>query len=161
MAKLTHFDDDGNARMVAVSEKQVTHRLAMVSGKVQMLATTASQIADRSLSKGDVISVARLAGIMAAKKTSDLIPLCHPIALDSVQLGFEFENETTLVVTATVLAEQKTGVEMEAFTAVSVACLTIYDMCKSVDRSMKISEIQLERKSGGKSGDFDRANQQG
>lgn len=143
--------------MVAVSDKQITQRSARVCGKVKMLAATAKQIADRSMSKGDVIAVARLAGIMAAKKTSDLIPLCHPISLDSVELNFEFEDETTLSVSATVLAEQKTGVEMEAFTAVSVACLTIYDMCKSVDRSMSILKIQLEQKSGGKSGDFDRS----
>jgi cyclic pyranopterin phosphate synthase len=119
-----------------------------------MLADTAKLIKDYAIGKGDVISVARLAGIMAAKRTSDLIPLCHPISLDSVELGFDFEDDTTILVEAKVLAEQKTGVEMEAFTAVTVACMTIYDMCKSVDRSMTISDIRLESKTGGKGGDF-------
>ena len=152
--------------MVSVSDKVPTHRIAVVSGQVIMQRTTADLIADRKFGKGDVIEVARLAGIMAAKRTSDLIPLCHPIALDSVdlKLAFDTANPTlenkdttaTLVVSATVAAEQKTGVEMEAFTAVSIACLTVYDMCKSVDRSMQVSNIQLEHKSGGKSGDFRR-----
>ena len=140
--------------MVAVSNKHATHRSAVVSGRVKMLADTAKLIKDYAIGKGDVISVARLAGIMAAKRTSDLIPLCHPISLDSVELGFDFEDDTTILVEAKVLAEQKTGVEMEAFTAVTVACMTIYDMCKSVDRSMTISDIRLESKTGGKGGDF-------
>lgn len=151
--------------MVSVSDKAATHRVAVVSGQVIMQRTTADLIAKREFGKGDVIEVARLAGIMASKRTSDLIPLCHPIALDSVELKLAFaesdsqkidaDGETsTLVISATVVAEQKTGVEMEAFTAVSIACLTVYDMCKSVDRSMRVTNIQLDRKSGGKSGDF-------
>lgn len=151
--------------MVSVSDKVATHRVAVVSGQVIMQRSTADLIAGREFGKGDVIEVARLAGIMASKRTSDLIPLCHPIALDSVDLNLAFiesnlkntdaDFETAiLVVSATVVAEQKTGVEMEAFTAVSVACLTVYDMCKSVDRSMRVTNIQLEKKSGGKSGEF-------
>ena len=153
--------------MVSVSEKTATHRIAIVSGQVIMQRSTADLIANRKFGKGDVIEVARLAGIMASKRTSELIPLCHPIALDSVDLKLAFEQTSTttkqlddpaatLVVSATVAAEQKTGVEMEAFTAVSIACLTVYDMCKSVDRSMRVTNIQLEHKSGGKSGDFHR-----
>ena len=164
--QLTHFDDQGNARMVSVSDKSATQRIAIVSGQVIMQRNTAELISNRKFGKGDVIEIARLAGIMAAKRTSDLIPLCHPIALDSVDLKLAFDepsstNENpsdtaTLVVSATVAAEQKTGVEMEAFTAVTIGCLTVYDMCKSVDRSMRVSNIQLEHKSGGKSGDFNR-----
>jgi len=165
--QLTHFDDQGNARMVSVSDKVATHRVAVVSGQVIMQRSTAGLITDKKFSKGDVIEIARLAGIMAAKRTSELIPLCHPIALDSVDLKLDFaptssttekydDATATLLVSATVAAEQKTGVEMEAFTAVSIACLTVYDMCKSVDRSMRVSNIQLEHKSGGKSGDFQR-----
>ena len=153
--------------MVSVSDKTATQRIAIVSGQVIMQLSTAELISDRKFAKGDVIEIARLAGIMASKRTSELIPLCHPIALDSVDLKLAFDksvstidnlNNTTatLVVSATVAAEQKTGVEMEAFTAVSIACLTVYDMCKSVDRSMCVSNIQLEHKSGGKSGDFNR-----
>lgn len=163
--QLTHFDDQGAARMVSVSDKTATHRVAVVSGQVVMKRATADLINKREFGKGDVIEVARLAGIMASKRTSELIPLCHPIALDSVDLKLAFaasdskntggDSETaTLLVSATVVAEQKTGVEMEAFTAVSIACLTVYDMCKSVDRSMRVTNIQLEQKSGGKSGDF-------
>ena len=153
--------------MVSVSDKAVTHRIAVVSGQVIMNSDTADLISNKAFGKGDVIEIARLAGIMASKRTSELIPLCHPIALDSVDLKFAFSEPTekasdaehttaTLVVSATVVAEQKTGVEMEAFTAVSIACLTVYDMCKSVDRSMQVTQIQLEQKSGGKSGDFRR-----
>ena len=153
--------------MVSVSDKAVTHRIAVVSGQVIMNSDTADLISNKAFGKGDVIEIARLAGIMASKRTSELIPLCHPIALDSVDLKFAFPETTekasdaehataTLVVSATVVAEQKTGVEMEAFTAVSIACLTVYDMCKSVDRSMQVTQIQLEQKSGGKSGDFRR-----
>ena len=167
--QLTHFDDQGNARMVSVSTKTASHRIAVVSGRVIMQRSTADLITNKEFSKGDVIDIARLAGIMAAKRTSELIPLCHPIALDSVDLSLAFDESTpaaenpsdstaTLMVSATVAAEQKTGVEMEAFTAVSIACLTVYDMCKSVDRSMRVSDIQLEHKSGGKSGDFHRQN---
>ena len=153
--------------MVSVSDKAVTHRIAVVSGQVIMNSDTADLISNKAFGKGDVIEIARLAGIMASKRTSELIPLCHPIALDSVDLKFAFSETTekasdaeyataTLVVSATVVAEQKTGVEMEAFTAVSIACLTVYDMFKSVDRSMQVTQIQLEQKSGGKSGDFRR-----
>ena len=153
--------------MVSVSDKTATNRVAVVSGQVIMNRDTAELISNKAFGKGDVIEIARLAGIMASKRTSELIPLCHPIALDSVDLKFSFSETTenipnadhtkaTLEVSATVVAEQKTGVEMEAFTAVSIACLTVYDMCKSVDRSMQVTQIQLEHKSGGKSGDFRR-----
>ncbi len=153
--------------MVSVSDKTATHRVAVVSGQVIMNSDTADLITNKAFGKGDVIEIARLAGIMASKRTSELIPLCHPITLDSVDLKFAFtetaandsdanHGTATLVVSATVAAEQKTGVEMEAFTAVSIACLTVYDMCKSVDRSMQVTQIQLEHKSGGKSGDFRR-----
>ncbi|MCL4137226.1 UNVERIFIED_CONTAM: hypothetical protein GTU68_063367 [Idotea baltica] len=157
MSELTHFDQDGNVHMVDVGSKAITQRTAIVSGQVTMDSSTMTLIQNGGLSKGDVLAVARLAGIMASKRTADLIPLCHPIAIDSVDLNLAKSDATTLTVTATVSSTGRTGVEMEAFTAVSVACLTVYDMCKSVDRSMKIGEIQLEHKSGGKSGEFRRA----
>ena len=154
MSDLTHFDDQGASRMVDVGEKPVTHRVARASGLVRMKATTRTLIMDRQLAKGDVLEVARLAGIMAAKKTGELIPLCHPLPLEAVRIDFaEFEADA-LRIEATVEVTAKTGVEMEALTAVSVAALTVYDMCKSVDREMRIEQIQLEEKSGGKSGHF-------
>jgi cyclic pyranopterin phosphate synthase len=157
MAELTHFDERGGSRMVDTSAKPETVREATASGLIRMQAATAALIADRKLAKGDVLEVARLAGIMAAKRTADLIPLCHPLPLTSVRLDLAFVNETCLRVEATVRVVARTGVEMEALTAVSAACLTVYDMCKAVDRAMSIERIQLEAKSGGQSGTFVRA----
>lgn len=156
MSELTHFDDQGASRMVDVGGKSATRRVARASGRVVMQATTLKLVQDRSLAKGDVLEVARLAGIMAAKKTGDLIPLCHPLPLDSVQIDFTFPDESSVRIEATAAITAKTGVEMEALTAVSVAALTIYDMCKAVDKAMRIVEIQLEEKTGGKSGHFRR-----
>jgi cyclic pyranopterin phosphate synthase len=197
---LSHFDDSGAARMVDVGQKQVTERMARASARVRMLPDTLALVRDGRLSKkGDVLQVARLAGIMAAKRTGELIPLCHPLPLDGVSIDFAFPGEpvhsvmarspdraieateglrdktevigrpaveagagsgdprTTLAIEATVRTTARTGVEMEALTAVTVAALTVYDMCKSVDRSMVIEQIQLEEKSGGKSGHFARS----
>lgn len=142
--------------MVDVSSKEVTTRHARASGRVHMLPATARLIQDRGLSKGDVLEVARLAGIMAAKQTGSLIPLCHPLPLDSVELSLGFRDESTLVIEATVVVTARTGVEMESLVAVSVAALTVYDMCKGVDRAMTIEGIQLEEKLGGRSGHFRR-----
>ena len=157
MVEFPHFDADGHSRMVDVGQKPITPRVAVASGLVTMESATLELIRDRKIQKGDVLELARIAGIMATKKTGDLIPLCHPIRIDSVDANFEFQNDHTVRVVVTVSANERTGVEMEALTAVSAACLTIYDMCKSVDRAMKISNIQLEEKSGGKSGYFRRA----
>jgi cyclic pyranopterin phosphate synthase len=154
--ELTHFDDSGASRMVNVSAKEITQRLARASGLVRMAPATLRLIRDRQLSKGDVLAVAQLAGIMGAKRTSELIPLCHPLPLESVTVAFDFPDEQTIRIEATVQVTAKTGVEMEAITAVSVAALTIYDMCKSVDRGMAIESIRLEEKSGGRSGRFER-----
>jgi cyclic pyranopterin phosphate synthase len=156
MSELTHFDEQGASRMVDTSDKPETLREARASGHVRMLSATLTLIRDRGLAKGDVLEVARLAGIMATKRTSDLIPLCHPLALTSVTVDFSFESDAVLGITATVRLKGRTGVEMEALTAVSVAALTVYDMCKAVDRSMTIERIRLEEKSGGKSGTFRR-----
>jgi len=152
--KLSHFDESGASRMVDVSQKTVSRRLARARGAIHLAADTSRLIRDRGLAKGDVLEVARLAGIMAAKRTGDLIPLCHPLSLDAVSLTFHFPDDETLQITAEVRVVAKTGVEMEALTAVSVAALTVYDMCKSVDRGMTIAEIRLEEKSGGRSGHF-------
>lgn len=154
MTELPHFDADGHVHMVDVGKKPITFRKAIASALVTMQAATLSRILDRSIAKGDVLEVARVAGVMSTKRTADLIPLCHPIQLDAVEIQIHPVSETQLKVQASVSAEAKTGVEMEAMTAVSVAGLTIYDMCKSVDRSMSIDQIQLEEKSGGKSGHF-------
>lgn len=151
---LTHFDPSGAARMVDVGSKAVTNRVAKASGLVRMLPATLQRIKDRGFAKGDVLEVARLAGIMAAKRTAELIPLCHPLPLDSVTIGFSFLDDQTVAITAEVRVTAKTGVEMEALVAVSVAALTIYDMCKAIDRGMSIERVQLEEKSGGKSGTF-------
>ena len=156
MPEFPHFDAQGRARMVDVGEKPVSRRVAVASGQVRMQATTLELIRNREIQKGDVLELARVAGVMASKKTSDLIPLCHPLRLDTVELSLDSINETTIEIRATVGATERTGVEMEALTAVSVAGLVIYDMCKSVDRSMTIAEIRLEEKSGGKSGHFKR-----
>lgn len=154
MPELSHFDQDGASRMVDVSDKEVTRRRAVARGWIEMQPATLRMIVDRSVAKGDVREVARLAGIMAAKRTSDLIPLCHPLPLTSVTIDFGLKEETGLWVEACCQVDGKTGVEMEALTAVSVACLTVYDMCKSVDRGMRIAEIGLVEKSGGQSGHF-------
>lgn len=154
--QLTHFDESGSSRMVDVSEKPATKRFARASAVVLMAPETAALIRDRKLSKGDVLAVAQLAGIMAAKRTGDLIPLCHPLPVESVTVTFDFPDDRSLRIEAGVHVTGKTGVEMEALTAVSVAALTIYDMCKAVDRGMTIREIRLEEKSGGRSGHFTR-----
>jgi cyclic pyranopterin monophosphate synthase len=156
MAELTHFDERGGSRMVDTSAKPETLREAKASGLVRMQAATATLIGDRKLAKGDVLEVARLAGIMAAKRTADLIPLCHPLPLTSVGLDLRFVDTTTLRIEAIARVVARTGVEMEALTAVSAACLTVYDMCKAVDRTMVIERIRLEEKSGGQSGSFTR-----
>ena len=142
--------------MVDVGEKPTTRRVAVAKGKVEMKAATLELIQDRKIQKGDVLELARIAGVMASKKTSDLIPLCHPLRLDSVEIGFEVLDEESIEISATVSATERTGVEMEALHCVSVAGLVIYDMCKSVDRGMKLTNIRLEEKQGGKSGHFKR-----
>jgi cyclic pyranopterin monophosphate synthase len=157
MTELSHFDEHGASRMVDTSAKPETLREARASGLVRMQPATLALIRERGLAKGDVLEVARLAGIMAAKRTGELIPLCHPLPLTSAGVDFAFESDTTLSITATVRVFGRTGVEMEALTAVSVAALTVYDMCKAVDRGMSVERIRLETKSGGKSGDWRRA----
>jgi cyclic pyranopterin phosphate synthase len=157
MSELSHFDDSGASRMVDTSAKPETKREARASGRVRMQAATLALIRNRALAKGDVLEVARLAGIMAAKRTAELIPLCHPLPITSAQLDFHFEADDLLVIEALVRVFGRTGVEMEALAAVSVAALTIYDMCKSVDRGMTIERVRLEEKSGGKSGHFTRS----
>ncbi|HEV3163281.1 MAG TPA: cyclic pyranopterin monophosphate synthase MoaC [Isosphaeraceae bacterium] len=154
MAELTHFDEHGASRMVDVSGKETTARTARASALVRLEPATLDLIRDKKLVKGDVFEVARLAGIMAAKKTGDLIPLCHPLGIDAAELTFATVDERTLRIEATVKIEGRTGVEMEALTAVSVAALTVYDMCKSVDRSMVIQQVQLEEKTGGRRGTY-------
>jgi len=153
----THFDSNGKAIMVDISDKENTERLATASTSITMNKKTLQMIKEGTSKKGDVIGIARLAGIMAAKKTSDLIPLCHPVSLASVSVNFDIkENINTIKITSNCKLNGKTGLEMEALTAVSIAALTIYDMCKAVDREMIISETQLLFKSGGKSGTFNR-----
>ena len=157
MSDLTHFDDEGRPRMVDVSAKPVTARVAIARGRVRMEAATLSQVMDGGVAKGDVIGVAELAGIMAAKRTGDLIPLCHPLGLDAVEVRIAPDPALPgLAVTAEVRSSGRTGIEMEAMTAVSVACLTIYDMLKAVDRAMVIEAVELVAKSGGKTGDWRR-----
>lgn len=155
MATLSHLDEQGRARMVDVSDKEVTSRIAVARGQIQMRPETLALIRSGKVEKGDVFSVARVAGIMAAKKTSELIPMCHPLAITSVKVELTAaDNPARVEIEASVKVNGKTGVEMEALTAVSVAGLTIYDMCKAVDREMVIGEICLLEKSGGKSGTF-------
>jgi cyclic pyranopterin monophosphate synthase len=155
MTKLSHLDDQGRARMVDVSDKDITSRVAVARGTIRMSAETLALILDNKIEKGDVFSVARVAGIMAAKKTSELIPMCHPLNLTAVEIDLRpVENPARVEIEASVRVSGKTGVEMEALTAVSAAGLTIYDMCKAVDREMTIGEIRLVKKSGGKSGTF-------
>ena len=153
MADLTHLDAHGNARMVDVGSKAATQRLAIASGRIRMSAEALAAIRDGAVPKGDVLAAARIAGIMAAKKTAELIPLCHPLALDTVGLDFSFEDGA-LRVSATAALTGKTGVEMEALTAASVALLTIYDMAKALDKGMVIEDLRLIEKRGGKSGDW-------
>jgi cyclic pyranopterin phosphate synthase len=156
MAKLTHLDDDGNAVMVDVSDKDATERTATAKGSVLMNPETMALIRAGGVKKGDVLSVAQLAGIMAAKKTPDLIPLCHPLTLTSITVDLVCDPERNAVdITATCKLKGKTGVEMEALSAVSVAALTVYDMCKAADRGMRITDIRLTHKAGGKSGTFE------
>ena len=153
MSKLSHLDAKGQAHMVDVSSKNVTMRSATARGRVLMLPETVALLRDGLAKKGDVLATARIAGIMAAKKTSDLIPLCHPLMISKVSVDFQI-GDGVVDVEATVKVEGKTGVEMEALTACSVACLTIYDMLKAVDRGMKITDLRVVEKSGGKSGLF-------
>lgn len=156
--KLTHIDKQGNAVMVDVSAKPATARAAVAKGSVFMAAATLKLIDRRKVKKGDVLAVAQLAGIMAAKRTPDIIPLCHPVALSSVKVELVCDKKKNAVhVTATCKVTGQTGVEMEALTAVSAAALTVYDMCKAADRAMKIGDIRLVEKSGGKSGRFTQA----
>ena len=153
--KFSHFDGAGNARMVDVGSKDITRREAIAAGKVIMDPGTYQMVQEGSAAKGDVLGVARIAGIMAAKKVDSIIPLCHPLGLDSVAVDFQFEDDgQTIGIKAIAGCTGKTGVEMEALTAVSIAALTIYDMCKSADKNMLISDIRLLQKSGGKSGNF-------
>jgi cyclic pyranopterin phosphate synthase len=157
MAKLSHLDDQGRARMVDVSGKNITSRVAVARGTIHMRPETLELIRGGKVEKGDVFSVARVAGIMAAKKTPELVPMCHPLNLTSVKIElFPGNNPARVDIEASVRVTGKTGVEMEAMTAVAVAALTIYDMCKAVDREMTIGEIRLVEKSGGKSGTFKR-----
>ena len=156
MGELTHFDEAGASRMVDISAKLLTLRRAEASGLVRMAPATLRLILDRSFAKGDVFEVARLAGIMAAKKTGDLIPLCHPIGLDSVVIRFEPAGDSSVKISAVVAVHGRTGVEMEAMTAVAVAALTIYDMIKAVDRDVSFDQIRLEAKSGGRRGEYRR-----
>ncbi len=155
MAEFTHLDKDGRVRMVDVSEKKETKREATARGRISMTRETLDRIMDVKVKKGNVLETARIAGVLAAKKTSDLIPMCHPLNITHAQVDFSFDKEESAIdIEATVSLTGKTGVEMEALTAVSVSALTIYDMCKSHDKGMKISNIYLAFKSGGKSGTY-------
>jgi len=157
MADLTHFDASGRARMVDVSAKDVTTRIAIAGGEIHMQPETLKHIQQGKLKKGDVLAVADVAAVMGAKKTPDLIPMCHPLMLSGIDVSFtELEEHCGLRVEVSVKCNGKTGVEMEALTAVSTALLTIYDMCKAVDKGMRLTNIQLEEKKGGKSGDWQR-----
>src|SRR5215472_12691666 len=156
MSELTHFDDRGASRMVDTSAKPETLREAKASGLVRMAPATLALIRDKGHAKGDVLEVARLAGIMAAKRTGELIPLCHPLPITSAAIDFAFEGDSVLRIEAKIRIFGRTGVEMEAITAVSIAALTVYDMCKAVDRVMTIERVRLEEKSGGRSGTFRR-----
>ncbi len=157
MEKLSHVTPGGEARMVDISAKNVTVRVAVASGRVSMKPSTLAAVKSASLKKGDVIAAARIAGIMAAKKTPDLVPLCHTILLDEVTVDFDLSGIDSIIITATAKSTGKTGVEMEALVAVSVAALTIYDMAKAVDKGIIITDIRLESKTGGKSGSYTRS----
>jgi len=155
MSKLTHFNDQGTAHMVDIAKKAITHRIAIAGGSISMQHETLHLIKEKNHKKGDVLGIAQTAGIMAAKKTSELIPLCHPLSLTHINIELNInENTNTIYCECRAETEGKTGVEMEALTSVQVALLTIYDMCKAVDRGMVISNIKLLKKTGGKSGDW-------
>ncbi len=155
MEDFTHLDKDGSVRMVDVGEKSATHRVAVASGRVFMEKNTFDRILDARVKKGNVLETARIAGVMAAKKTWDLIPMCHPLNITHAKIDFSFDKKAYAVeIEAQVSLTGKTGVEMEALTAVSVAALTLYDMCKSYDKAMRITDIHLKSKSGGKSGTY-------
>lgn len=157
MARLTHTDKEGRAKMVDITDKQETCREALAAGSVSMKPATMKLIRQGNMPKGDVLSTARIAGIMAAKRTSELIPMCHPLNVTSVSIDFKLDGKAGRIdIEARVRLAGRTGVEMEALTAVSVACLTVYDMCKSADRNIVISDIMLKEKSGGKSGVYKR-----
>ena len=162
MPDLTHFNEDGRARMVDISEKKVTLREATAGGTVHVNAETFGLIMRGEMKKGDVLAVAQVAGIMAAKRTHEIIPMCHPIALTGVDISFKpDESRSTIDITATVRCKGETGVEMEALTAVSATALTIYDMCKAAQKDIEITDIRLLRKSGGKSGDYSASDKKG
>ncbi len=157
-AELTHFDAAGQARMVDVGSKAETERVAVAEGRIALCPEAYAMVKAGTVKKGDVLGVARLAGIMAAKQTSALIPLCHPLAISGAEVAFAFDDaQHSIIIEASVRITGRTGVEMEALTAVSVAALTIYDMCKAVDKGMEISQVRLMKKSGGRSGEFSRA----
>jgi cyclic pyranopterin phosphate synthase len=163
MAEFTHLDEKGNARMVDVGDKEVTVRTATAAGRIEVSAETLAAIREGGVAKGDVFSVARLAGIMGAKKTPDLIPLCHPLPLSSVavELAEAEDGANAITITATCKVTARTGVEMEALTAVAVAALTVYDMCKAADKSMRIDDIRLVHKAGGRSGTYSASDEGG
>ncbi|MDF1616592.1 cyclic pyranopterin monophosphate synthase MoaC [Petrocella sp. FN5] len=150
---LTHFNENGRAHMVEVTDKSDTYRVAVAKGQIVMKPSTIEAIQSAGIKKGDVLNVAQVAGIMGAKKTSDVIPMCHPLMLTGVNLEFEIQEDRIIII-ATVKTQGKTGVEMEALTAVSVAALTIYDMCKAMDKDMVIGQVRLMEKTGGKSGHY-------
>ena len=157
MSELTHFDESGRAHMVDVTEKAATVRVAVAAGRVHMNAETFALVRDGGVKKGDVLATAQIAGIMAAKRTPDLIPMCHPILVDGIDLSLSLNEEDLAVeIRASVSCDGRTGVEMEALTAASVAALTVYDMCKAVQKDMEITDIRLLKKTGGKSGTFQR-----
>ncbi|MBQ6388698.1 MAG: cyclic pyranopterin monophosphate synthase MoaC [Mogibacterium sp.] len=155
MSEFTHFDDNGNAYMVDVSGKDVTKRTAVATGKIKVSPEVMAAVLGRKIKKGDVFTVAQVAGIMGTKRTSDLIPMCHPLSLTNAKVSFEIdEEENEITAFCTAVTEGKTGVEMEALTGVTVTLLTIYDMCKAIDKRMLIKDVHLVEKAGGKSGDF-------
>ena len=157
MNKLNHLDSSGNAIMIDVRKKEISHRVAVATGNIMMKPETCQLIKESAIKKGDVIASARIAGIMASKKTAELIPLCHPLNITKIEIEFELkDSEGILTATARVETEGKTGVEIEALNAVQVSLLTVYDMCKAVDRGMTIENVGLSKKSGGKSGDWHR-----
>ena len=161
MTGFTHFDEQGKARIVDVSGKEATERVATARGRVRLQPQTLALIEQGQVAKGDVLSVARLAGIMGAKRTPDLIPLCHPLALSAVSVDLTLDRAAPAIeISATCRLVGRTGVEMEALTAVAVAALTVYDMCKALDKGIEIRDVVLERKSGGKSGDYARRGKQ-
>ncbi|GAW86747.1 cyclic pyranopterin phosphate synthase [Bathymodiolus platifrons methanotrophic gill symbiont] len=158
MTKLTHFNQSGEAHMVDVGQKAITQRVAVTTGYIEMLPSTLALIQNGEHKKGDVLSIARIAGIMASKRTADLIPLCHPLPITHVEVNFTTDTKNNRIhCHATVKTNGQTGVEMEALTATQIALLTIYDMCKAVDRGMSIDKVQLAEKSGGKSGHWQRS----